>query len=338
MSTAVAFYAVLILLQSSPTATAADPVDAPAMLRRPDAAEQRRISDLITDAGDLFADASVGRFITERRLAEAAQDLAEAETLARATYGPTHAVTLTLRSRRAHVLMLLGRPEEARRLLEQAVAGLDLLYPAGSAELTEIRDRLLSAQAQSDGGQALVQRLERQHSATDDPLRRLALASELARIHLDAGDTVAAEPWITELRGFLLGAALDDAALVSGPALLAGRFDLATADYTSAQTMFMTAMGAEAEMERLSVVLVDAVLGLSLALQGQGRVDEAVNYLRDARLIVESRDAALALGEGQARTVFSGVFRQNVIGLWRLSDRIAARRQAAGEAMVRDGP
>lgn len=310
-----------------------DPLAAPAAFREPAPDEAARIIGLLEAASDLSTDASVGRFLNRRRLVEARQDLAEAERLALATYGPSHAVTLTLQTRLARLMILLGDADGARDALVRAAPGLEAL--GHSAEAAEARDALDLISA--GGDEQALRRLEDRYAGLASPTERLSLADGIARLHLDAGRTAAAGPWVARMRPFILSADLDQAALVSGPALTAGRYDLTTGDYPSAETMFMVAVGAEAEMERLSVQLVDGVLGLSLAAQGQGRIDEAVQHLRDAALIVESRDKALGAGEGEAGTVFAGVFRHSVTGFWRMSDRLEARRRADEEARLRQG-
>lgn len=312
--------------------TASDPLDAPPTVRAPTTDEERRIIGLIEASGRLTVESGGVRFVNQRRLVEAREELAQAEELAAATYGPDHAVSMVLKARLGGLLLLLGQTDAARALLDEATAGLAALYPEDAPELADARERWLAARVAAGDDLEALTALEARHATVTTQARRLALAGEIAALHSDAGRTEAARPWMEGVRAEVLASGPEDAAWVGRPALTAGRFYLGTGDYVGAQLLFMTAAGAEAEMDRVSVMLIDAVLGLALAMQGQGRIDEAVGYLRDAQMLVRVRDEALGAGEGQSRTVFAGVFRQSVAGLWRMSDRIEARRAARDAA------
>lgn len=318
------------------TATS-DPLDAPPTVRAPTADEARRIIDLIDASGRLTTETTGGvRFVNQRRLSEAREELAQAEELALATYGPEHAVSLKIKARIGGFLLLLGRTDEARIVLSEAVEGLAVLYPEDEPELADARQRLLEARASGVDHVGTEAGLEARYASIVDPGRRVAYATEIAALHLDRGRASEARPWIERIRPAVLAATPEDAHWLARPALTTARFDLATGDYAEAEGLFMAAAGAEAALDRASITLIDAVLGLALAIQAQGRIDEAVLYLRDAQFLVRERDEALGAGQGQAKTIFAEIFRQSVTGLWRMADRIEARREASKQTERRE--
>lgn len=328
---------IVALMMAATLATASDPMDAPPSVRAPTAAEEARMIVLIEAAQRLTTEtAGGGSFVNQRRLTEGREELAEAEELALATYGPDHAISLRIKARIGGFLLLLGRMDEARLVLTEAVEGLSAQYPDTDPELADARQRLLEVQASGDDHAEARAGLEARYEATSDPLRRVEFATEIAALYLNRGRVEEARPWIERIRPAVLQAAPEDAYWLGRPALMTARFDLATGDYAEAEELFMVAGGAEATMERMSVTLIHAVLGLTLALQAQGRIDEAVVYLRDAQFLIRDRDRALGAGEGQAGTVFADVFRQSVTGFWRMSDRIEARREASMQARLRE--
>lgn len=316
---------------------ASDPMDAPPSVRAPTAQETARMIALIDASGRLTTETAGGvRFVNQRRLTEGREALAEAEELALATYGPDHAISLRIKARIGGFLLLLGRTDEARIVLAEAVEGLAAQYPDTDPELADARQRLLEAQAAGGDPAGAQAGLEAQYEATTDPIRRVEFATEIAALYLNRADVEEARPWIERIRPAVLEAEPEDASWLGRPALMTARFELATGNYTEAEELFMVAGGAEATVERVSVTLIHAVLGVALALQGQGRIDEAVVYLRDAQFLIRDRDRALGAGEGQARTVFAEIFRQGVTGFWRMADRIEARREASRQALLRE--
>lgn len=319
--------------------TASDPLDAAPGVRAPTPEEERRIVTLVEAAGRLSVVSPGGaRFVNLRRLTEAREELAQAEEIALNTFGPDHAVTLRIKARIGAVMLLTGREEAARVVLADAVAGLSAIYPATDPELADARLRLSEAALRGGDARLATAEHEALYAATTDPTRRVSFATEIAALHLNEGRLDAARPWVDRVRPAVDAATPEDAAWLGRSALTAARLDLASGDPADAEALFMAAAGAEASLERISITLIDAVLGMVLAIQAQGRIDEAVVLLRDAQLLVRERDSALGAGEGEASSLFAEVFRRSVTGFWRMADRIDARREAAARAGARAAP